>query len=158
MCEALHFWCLRGFWLRLCELMPIHVKQQNQPPKKSQENTCAEQLRCLLLKQAIQVCKRPKIPYQTCVVEVKWVIKVKVQKKPACNQFKQLIKGIVNLFSCDSQKLYLILTFTKTSFLICLNLLQQYISLKVFHIVCSSCTWFSIQKYLFEQNSLCWII
>ena len=30
-------------------------------------------------------------------------------------------KGIVNLFSCDSQKLYLILTFMETSFLICLN-------------------------------------
>ena len=58
-------------------------------------------------------------------------------------------KGIVNLFSCDSQKLYLILTFMETSFLICLNLSQHTSSKTSF-----SCTWFSIQKYLFEQNLL----
>ena len=65
-------------------------------------------------------------------------------------------KGIVNLFSCDSEKLGLILKFTKTSFLICLNLSQHHISLKTFHIFSFSCTGFlSILKYLFEQNLLC---
>ena len=38
------------------------------------------------------------------------------------------LNGIANLFSCDSQKLYLFLAFTETSFLICLNLF----SLKTF--------------------------
>ena len=43
------------------------------------------------------------------------------------------IKGIVNLFSCDSKKFYLILTLTKTSLLICLS--RHHISLKTFYIV-----------------------
>ena len=52
-------------------------------------------------------------------------------------------------------KLYLILTFRKTSIIICKNLSQHYtdfIRLKAFPIVFSSYTWFSIHKYLIKQN------
>lgn len=42
------------------------------------------------------------------------------------------VKGIVNLFSCDSQKLYFNLTFTKTLLAICYNLSRHYIRLKTF--------------------------
>ena len=40
-----------------------------------------------------------------------------------------------------SHQRHLILKFTKTSFFICLNLSQHYISLKTFHIVSPSCIW-----------------
>ena len=40
-----------------------------------------------------------------------------------------------------SHQRHLILKFTKTSFFICLNLSQHYISLKTFHIVSLSCIW-----------------
>ena len=59
---------------------------------------------------------------------------------------ESLLKGTVNLFSCDSQKLYLISTFTETLFLVCLNLSQHHISLTTFHIVSSACTWYSIKN------------
>ena len=39
-----------------------------------------------------------------------------------------IFKGIVNFYSCDSQKLYLVLTFTETLFLICLDLPQPHIN------------------------------
>ena len=68
---------------------------------------------------------------------------------------KIFLKGIANLFSCDSHKLYLISTFAKTSFLIWLNLSQRNIRLKTFHTVSSSCALLSIQKYFFEQKLLC---
>ena len=47
------------------------------------------------------------------------------------------------------------LKFTKTSFFICLHSSQYYVSTKTFHVVSFSCTWFSINKDLFEQNLLC---
>ena len=57
--------------------------------------------------------------------------------------------------------LYLLVRFNNTKNIVlcclCLNLLH-YISLKPFHIASSSCTWFSLNKYLFEQNLSCWII
>ena len=56
------------------------------------------------------------------------------------------VKGIVNLFSCGSQKLYFNLTFTKTLLAICYNLSRHYIRLKSFLIVSSSCISFSIHK------------
>ena len=62
------------------------------------------------------------------------------------------LKGIINLFSCDRQKLYLILTFTKTSFLVSLNLSQHHIIWNTVLIVFSSCSWFSVQKHLSEQS------
>ena len=66
----------------------------------------------------------------------------------------QPVKWIAKLFSCDIQKLYFILTLTKTLFLICLKLSQHHISLKPFHMVSSSCTCFFKQKYLLQQNLL----
>ena len=49
-------------------------------------------------------------------------------------------------------------TFRKTLVVICQNSWQHNIRLKTFLIVSSSYTWFSIHKYLFKQNILCWII
>lgn len=49
------------------------------------------------------------------------------------------------------------MTFTKTFFIICIVLPKQDISLKPYDIVSSSYIWFSINKYLFEQNLVCWI-
>ena len=70
----------------------------------------------------------------------------------------QPVRWIAKLFSCDIQKLYFILTLTKTLFLICLKLSQHHISLKPFHTVSSSCTCFFKQKYLLQQNLLSRII
>ena len=61
---------------------------------------------------------------------------------------KSNAKEIINLFSYGSWKLPLILIFS-LSFLICLNLSQHHNSLKIFHVVFSFSTWFSVQKYLF---------
>ena len=63
------------------------------------------------------------------------------------------IKGIANLFLCGSQKLYLILIFTKTMFLICLNLSQNHITLKDLRnsILCTILVWsllYSIRVYI----------
>ena len=57
------------------------------------------------------------------------------------------LKWIANWFSCDSYKLYLTLIL-KTQFLICINLSQQYISLKTFHIVSSFCSWCCVEILL----------
>ena len=55
----------------------------------------------------------------------KLLIKTIYSKSKSVNVTEQKImfsvKGIVNLCLCDSQKLYLNLTFTKTPSLICLN-------------------------------------
>ena len=65
-------------------------------------------------------------------------------------------KELLTYFNVTVKKC--ILTFTKTLFFICLSLSRHYINLKTFHIISSSCTWFSTDKYLLEKNLLCWII